>query len=265
MSEIPAPNTLGNIKIGVITKLPDLVLHVRAKPSLTARIIGSLYVGEQIQYRPETVGPIDGYKWRYIESLLGWCADILTIQDGERDTPIRSLPVPFRSQLGAQASDFSNDCGAASFLMMYQYGLKYLTGMYAPGITVNDMARDSTLVTKPQGMTTYDLVTLGNQYGMPLAARRPFYPSDIVNEITAGRPVIPLVNYSHILPGDPFKGGHYVTVFAFGERGFWLHDPLRGGANMYISREQLDRAMSDVGGFAAFPYQAVTLALDIFL
>jgi ABC-type bacteriocin/lantibiotic exporter with double-glycine peptidase domain len=168
--------------------------------------------------------------------------------------------VPYRSQIGAGASAYANDCGAACANMAFQYALEQAGLGQARGVTVDDMARDSALVGNgDRGLTPSQVVTLLAAYGVRAEARRAVTPEALVQEIDARRPIICLVAYKHIRPQDAFDGGHYVVVKGYGRYGFYVHDPYNGGADYYVSRAALVEAMRDVSPFASIPNQAVVL------
>lgn len=97
-----------------------------------------------------------------------------------------------------------------------------------------------------------------DDYGVDAAIRRPLTTDAIIDGIQNGQPVIALVNYAQI---GSRAMGHYVVVFAYGERGFWIHDPYERGAGVYVRREILDEALRNTGEFAAFPYQGIVPTL----
>lgn len=169
------------------------------------------------------------------------------------ETPIRTLSVPYVSQLGNIPA---NDCGPACCLMLIQERLTR-AGLR----TMNALTLGTVLAFTPgKGDDTTTTHQLGNilvQFGMTPVITDTLTREAIRQNLERGVPSLVLVAYKHILPSDSFDGGHYVVVVGYSENGFWVHDPYHGGANLFIPNNQMERALTDVSPFASRPYQGV--------
>jgi len=250
---------------GVITSTKANVVNVRRTASTQSTVLWELRVGSTVRYDPTIfeggayrVGGNTVNTWYALDEgyVAAGVVTIETVGDTP-DHPIRKLDVPFVSQLGPDANRTNNDCGIACVLMLIQFCLKAAGLRPMKALTVDRLIEDTplALADKPQGLTV--LTGLLDTYGVDAQITRPLTPDAIIKQIDARKPVLALVNYQQI-GGEAF--GHYVVVHGYGERGFYLHDPYHKGSDTYVSRESLDEALTNTSGFAAFPYQGVTLS-----
>lgn len=260
MTNVPSPTSLGSIKEGVIEQTTSNLVNVRAEPNTKAAVRARVRANDPVRWRETPTHLLDGYRWVYLESHAGWiAADLVTFQERVLDAPIKLIDVPFRSQIGPGAGAFNKDCGAACANMLFQYMLIRAGFRPALAVTVDDMARDSELAIKgDKGLTPQAVAGLLQRYGIAAEAVRPLTVDLILHYLDEVGPVIVLVKYAHIRR-DPFTGGHFMVVYGYGTHGFWMHDPYTGGANLYVPREALERALADTSEFAAFPNQGVVL------
>jgi len=250
---------------GVITSTTGNLVNVRHTASINSQAFQQLRIGDRVQYDPipmeagaYKVSGVTMNTWYALEEGF-IAAGVVTLAeiDDEPDKAVKRLDVLFVSQLGDEANKRNNDCGIACVLMLIQHHLKQAGLRPMKALTVDRLIADTPLAIadKPQGLGV--LTGLLDAYGVYAQITRPLTPDVIMKQIDNDNPVIALVNYQPI-GGESF--GHYVTVTGYGERGFWLHDPYRTGADRYITREALDMALTDVSGFATFAYQGVTLS-----
>lgn len=254
----PRPENLGDPAEHVVTWVKNLYVNLRALPSASSTDIGDVKTGDRVLARPLTWDG-NGYKWARLERPAGWIAsELLTLTPvDDVDAPRVKLDVPYVSQLGADAKLRGNDCGVAAALMVYRWRLAK-AGLRAPRtLTVDRMMIDTPLSLKDAPQPLSVVQKLLDDYGVDAQVKRPLTASAIYAELTAGRPVILLVNYKHI-GGEDF--GHYIVVYGAGQRGFYYHDPYKLGSDQYIATADLERALTDVSGFAAFTHQGVVLA-----
>lgn len=154
------------------------------------------------------------------------------------------LDVPYVSQLGNGAT-LPNDCGQASLLMMLRF-----YGKVAERVTVDMLSRDTYSYT-----TATQLASLASRYDMPLAWDREPIGIDMRAMLTAGHPVILLVNYADLgfpphLASGVDQGYHWLLVIGLDDAGYTVHDPLWlssdragfGGADLRITPAQLSTA-----------------------
>lgn len=264
----PKPDNAGTGEIGRVRA--NLVSNVRRAHTTQGNTpLGTIRSGDSVTWYPAvdvltdgtpyTAGmpiPSGAYRWTWIEygSLVGWVALVseswaVQFENPEQDeTVIALLDVPFVSQLDANADRRGNDCGIACALMVDRY-LEVRAGRGVPSIpVVDDLIQ---YVTELAGQDTpvhlNSLVTLLGRRGIHAAVRRPFAVTDIQAEISAGRPVVMLCVYKHIVPEDVFNGGHYVTCVGFSDKSMIVHDPYRGGAGYRVPLDRFALAISDLG------------------
>lgn len=256
------------LQSGTLTATLSNVVNVRGQPTTAAAVLRTLKAGDAVRYNPTAIS--GGAYTANGKTLTGWyaldsgyiAAGVVTIgAPGEApDTPIKRIDVPFVSQLGTDASKRANDCGVACSLMLIQHTLKRAGLRTMRGLTVNRLIEDTPLVSSDAPLGLSALIALLDAYGVSaVIAPRPVNADAVVRYLDAGKPPILLVNYAAI-GGESI--GHYVVCVAYGERGFWLHDPYKRGAEVYVTRADLDRALATVTdiGAASFPYQGIALA-----
>lgn len=160
------------------------------------------------------------------------------------------LSVPFRTQRDGSQFQGSN-CGPAALGMV-------LEG-YGKAETTSDLRwRSHTYqgtAGRRGGTALQHLATAGRDLGLePIGLYqgqdfRRWSIQDIRRELSAGRPVVPLVKY-RLLPGresTTFRWDHYVVLYGMDGDQFLYHDPTydtpEEGAARWISADQLDAAM----------------------
>lgn len=187
-------------------------------------------------------------------------ADLLGATSVTGPPRIAAMP-PYRTQLDGSRYAGSN-CGPATLGMtlaahgrdLENLELRRLTHTYQGtwpgrgGTALQHMAR----VAEDQGIPSHGLFGEGDTF-------RAWSVEDVTEQVQRGRMVIPLVRYG-LLPGHEASGvrfGHYVVLYGIEGDGFRYHDsafrPIEEGAARWISRDQLDRAMTPV----LVPRQAV--------
>jgi hypothetical protein len=257
----PAPDTLGTPQPGYVLSTSANLANVRRDPTTrVANVIGALYKNDVVSYRPQTYAN-EGYHWTHIEApFAGWVSNVASIAAGAPptpDTPIISISLPYVSQNGTTATRFRNECGVASGLMLVRWRYQKAGLLDAPLLTVDDAAAKTPLLTLDDGLTLVEVQTLLRGYGVTATTEREVTPDRIIELLRAGKPVLVLVNQKYFGGADT---GHFVVVNAYGERGFWVQDPDKKGANWYITREELDKALKEVTKFAAWTNQGLIAA-----
>ena len=177
---------------------------------------------------------------------------------------VQVAPVPpYRTQLDGSRYAAS-DCGPAVLGMaLGGYGvdvdtieLRRLSQTYQGtwpgrgGTALQHIAH----VAEDFGLQTYGLYDAPDEFHQ-------WSVDEVADQVARGRWVIPLVRYGS-LPGHETTGvryGHYILIYAASGDGFLYHDPayrpIDEGAGRWISRAQLDEAMTPV----LVPRQAVAL------
>lgn len=246
---------------GVVKSSRNNVVRVRETPSTTARILRMLRVGDEIRYSPEVVvgGDYEINKeifntWFQLED--GFVAtNVLTIGVvEEKELPLCLLNVPFISQIDNTSKRTNNDCGVACALMLIQYTIMRSGLKMMRALTVDKLVEDTSLKMRDIPLTLTAVVNLMEDYGLSPKIIRPLNPEAIVKKLDESTPAILLVNYRHIGMG---AFGHYVVAHGYSEGGFFVHDPYKQGANLFVPREKLDLALTDTSTFAAFTYQGI--------
>lgn len=255
----PAPETLGQPAPGYVSRTAtNYGVNVRKTPTTTAEIVGLLKVGDVVSFRPKLWSD-SGHDWRRLEQPAGWISEtVADITPGVPPKPEVLLPVPFRSQSGAEASRFGNDCGVACALMVLNYLWVRAGFGEMLALTVNDMAADSLLPVADRPQTIPAIIALLAKYGIRSTAARPFRRADIIAALDAGQPVISLVRYKYINPAAGKDFGHYVVPVGYSDTGVFVHDPYLGGANLFVPNAQFDLALSELGD-AGMPDQSIVI------
>ena len=136
---------------------------------------------------------------------------------------VNLLPVPYVSQLGVGASQFTNDSGAAAGAML----VRAYTGKT---ITPDDFfsqtgVRDDT----PLSYTLISSALAAN--GVPAELRYSMKLGDLALVLATGRPAITLVNHDVLqqagVTSETFSGPHYLVVVGLDVKQVCVHDPLR--------------------------------------
>lgn len=131
------------------------------------------------------------------------------------------LKIAHYSQTGPGAT-IANDCGpvcVAAILRAY-------------GNNIDSDSLYAKLPPEKRGtFTTFsDLRQIARDFGVTLAYQEA--PANtaittLIGHLNAGKPVICLVNYSLLVPEDPFDGGHFVVAVGYTPDSVLIHDPLR--------------------------------------
>jgi hypothetical protein len=158
-----------------------------------------------------------------------------------------------------------SNCGPAALGMVFDaYGLRYsnlelreLTHTYQgtwPG-------RGGTALEHMAHVAEDHFVPVHGLYDVRDEAFHQWSIDEVVEHVSRGRWVIPLVRYG-MLPGHEASGvrtGHYIVLYRAVGDGFMYDDPafdpIEQGQGRWISRDQLDRAMTPV----IVPRQALAL------
>jgi hypothetical protein len=154
------------------------------------------------------------------------------------------LPVPYRSQLAADAGFGKGDCGPASFAMVLNALDVY--------VTVDALGK---ILSKPANYTITELrelQVLARQFRVELQWRGRMTLASVQASIEARRPVIALVWYP-LMPNrfDPnYINGHFVVIVGVEGESLYYHDPYyrdQGGALLKAAWEGFSKAWSAVG------------------
>lgn len=250
---------LGELQPGYVKTVSGTFTNVRSSPLVTASTdIGDAIVGDRLEVRPNITDLINGHKW-YSVRWKGQNAFIARtyceIAAGEPDTPRANLNVPFVSQIDGDSDLINNDCREAMVAMLHRFALRKLTGITPSFPTVNALVTQGELRPRADTVTTVQsCVDMLLSLGVRAEIKRDVTAAQMVDQLRSGKPFGVLVEYSVFEPGRTF--GHFCTVVDYGAAGFWIHDPYRRGANVYVPAEALLAGMRKI---ATFP-TAIVLA-----
>ena len=156
------------------------------------------------------------------------------VWDAIRWTPLTIIPskatasvdVPYRSQEGANAAKYRNDCGPACVAMLVDW-YHTLKGLPAVNMTIDQYAGETTLSKSDTGLRSDQLIPLAAAHGLPLKLTNNANLQAIMAEITAGRPTIALISYGPLISREnkADSGGHFVIVTGYDSNNVYVNDP----------------------------------------
>lgn len=136
--------------------------------------------------------------------------------------PVVLLPVPYVSQIGSGADAHSNDCGAASAIMLLgaYFNLKMTPDEFYTRFGI-------------PGDPFLNVVQLRNalgSLGLLTDYRATLTVQDLFGALAAGKPPIVLLRYKVLeeagLTEKKFEGPHFAVVVGLDIKNIYLHDPL---------------------------------------
>lgn len=259
---------------GIVAVVGQQFARVRSAPIVDSDPVkdrkywlGQVTVGQAVSFDPGAMAEGSGYSWWVVEwngrpayiahentrtSYL--VCDIDLVED---NLPALLWDIPYISQKGTDANSRGNDCGIACSLMLYNATLEE-AGLGRNGVlTVDAAIEKSPLGTgdSPVGLTA--LAGFCRLLGMDAVVAGDLTPARI-RELLADEvcPIL-LVSYKHLNPGNAFTGGHYCVAVGQNHAGFFVHDPLDGGEDFFVSNANMQLALTDLGSAAALDYQGV--------
>jgi len=167
--------------------------------------------------------------------------------------PVTLLPVPYVSQLGDGAQAHSNDCGAASAVMIIQ-------AYTATSMTPDDFYAKFNISGDPylSVQTVRDAMA---KLGVSTSFKAGISMADLFNTLATGKPMIVLIRYKVLedagLTEKHFEGPHFAVAVGMDPKYIYLHDPLYtnaadGDAHAY-PLDLFWKAWVDVGLDPKFP------------
>jgi hypothetical protein len=159
---------------------------------------------------------------RVIDSVIGTATPPATPQT-KPSGGVNILPVPYVSQLGTAADQFTNDSGAAAGAML----VNAYTGK---ALTPNDFFNQTSQHTdSPLSFTQISNVLSAN--GVPMEMRTSLKLGDLALILASGRPAILLVKQAVLqqagLTPETYDGPHYLVAVGLDVGQIYVHDPLR--------------------------------------
>lgn len=170
--------------------------------------------------------------------------------------PVVLLPVPYVSQLGAGAQDHSNDCGAASAVMLLRAYLNL-------DMTPDEFYTRFAIQWDPY-LSVPQLRDAMGSLGLLTDFRTNLSLQDLFAFLAASKPVITLLRYKVLeeagLTEKKFEGPHFAVAVGIDSKNIYLHDPLYtnpadGEAHAY-PLEVFWQAWAEVGSDPSFPNPA---------
>jgi N-acetylmuramoyl-L-alanine amidase len=136
--------------------------------------------------------------------------------------PVTLLPVPYVSQLGIGASAHSNDCGAASAVMLLRAYLNI-------PMTPDDFYTKFSISGDPY-LSVTQLTNAMSSLGLLTDFRSTLSVQDLFALLAAGKPCIVLLRYKVFqdagLTEKTFEGPHFAVAVGMDIKYIYLHDPL---------------------------------------
>lgn len=167
--------------------------------------------------------------------------------------PVTLLPVPYVSQLGAEADAHSNDCGAACAVMLMRAYQK-------SSITPNEFYAQFNIPGDPF-LSVNQIRSALNSVGILTDFRAGLSIPDLFNLVASGKPPIVLIRYKVLyeagLTEKPFQGPHFSVVVGVDPKYIYVHDPFytdpRAGEAHAYPLEAFWQAWKTVAEDPSFP------------
>ncbi len=167
--------------------------------------------------------------------------------------PVTLLPVPYVSQLGAAADAHSNDCGAASAVMLMH--------AYQKSSMTPDEFYTQFNISGDPFLSVAQIQNALKTMGILTELRAGLTIPDLFNLMASGKPAIVLIRYKVLyeagLTEKSFQGPHFGVVVGLDPKYIYLHDPLYtdpfiGEAHAYPI-DTFWQAWKDAGNDPSFP------------
>jgi hypothetical protein len=163
-----------------------------------------------------------------VDSVIGKpAAEPLPAGSEEAGARVSLLPVPYVSQFGEGADQFSNDTGAAAGAM--------LVGAYTErAVTPDDFFKQSGQQSDvPLSLAQIAAVLAAN--GVAVEQRNGLKLGELALVLSTGRPALALVKYAVLqqagLAPETYSGAHYLVAVGLDVKNIYVHDPFRYDAS----------------------------------
>lgn len=129
-----------------------------------------------------------------------------------------NLPVAYKSQWDADASDTRDDCGPCSIAMILNF--------FGEDVTTNAVFR-KTGATINSLISVQSMINAINAYGYKASYFTNQTTDQLKGYLNQGLPVIALVHYGSFLSRQDkgFSGGHFFDVVGYRDDGYFVNDP----------------------------------------
>ncbi len=155
------------------------------------------------------------------------------------------LNVPYVSQLGTNADEHNNDCGAASGVMV----IKAYTG---ENVSV-DQFYNETGISYDGYLSATQIIKVLSQHKVG-SQWRISNMQELMTNLRSGKPIICLVSYKTIRDSisteSSFGGFHFLLAIGYDTKNIYVHDPLwkeQGGKEFSIPYDIFEKAWKDAG------------------
>jgi len=159
-----------------------------------------------------------------VNSVIGDSASLpAPLPEGEAAGKVPLLPVPYVSQLGEGADQFSNDTGAAAGVMLLQ---AYTAKSFTPNDFFKQSGQQADLP-----LSLQQIASVLSANSVAVEQRSALKLGDLALVLTSGRPVILLVRYAILqqagLAPETYTGAHYLVAIGLDLKNIYVHDPFR--------------------------------------
>lgn len=159
---------------------------------------------------------------------------------------LRSLNVPYISQLGTGADVYNNDCGAAAGAMLVQG--------YTDKKPTVDQFHQATGVTVDVYLSAYQIINALAYYEVPANWKISNLLTLLV-DLNSGRPVICLISYGVLVDAKvtqniTFRGFHFIVAVGYDAENIYINDPLwkdAGGKEVAVPQGVFNRSWQQAG------------------
>lgn len=236
----------------------DNYTNVRAAPGTKYKVVTVINrAGQRAVFNPKPTYVDNREPWHEVVLDTGQVGFVHAgyVQQVELGVTHRLEKVPYRSQIGAGAEKFPNDCGPACVTIKVDFAYD------RPDLTVNQVAIDGGMV--GNAFTSWDqLVNVARAYGVGLTKRERVNLPRILHWLrVSNTPVLALIHYG-ALSGrqSKFAGGHFVVVVGYTDSHVIIHDPNwigDGGREWQVPLEEFATALAQVGDDGNTPGKAL--------
>jgi len=223
-------------------------VNCREKPDINSSVVRKLSVdGEVVEFISTT--SVNYYVWNQYRDLSErefWVRN--DVHNYALMNTYKKLDVDYVSQKDEESNISNNDCGAASLLILMKYYKKEIN------LTVNDLTLQMQIGNNFASFT--NLINISKKKDFNPKFYRPYTISNIIDKLNENHPVLVLVNYNQLYPGNNY--GHFFVVVGYDYNGFFVHDPYKE-RDMYFNYSKFSLAYSQKNTGANLPYQAMYL------
>jgi len=136
--------------------------------------------------------------------------------------PVTLLPVPYLSQIGAEAEKHKNDCGAACAVMLLR--------AYTNTTMTSDQFYALFNITGDPYLSVLTLRNAMGKMGVLTSFKAGLAMTDVFNTLATGKPMIVLIRYKTLedagLTEKHYEGPHFAVAVGMDSKYIYLHDPL---------------------------------------